>query len=231
MHIYRRPYETKTWQNRICPAETMVKKIHPNRKTSSGREETRSPYLTTEKDSFTIWMKSLVFNTNGCTVFDSKGNIIYRVDNYNSKSCREVYLMDLHGHVLFTVRRQKLGLYKTWEGHRSPSGTAESTTNLEYFRVKSNIFQVPSKGSSSSYRVITGSCRNDEQYIYKIITRGSSLGIEDICGRVVAEVKRKQSSKGLELGDDVLTMMVESQVDHCFIIGLVLTHSLINRKL
>ncbi|KAG2315706.1 hypothetical protein Bca52824_018828 [Brassica carinata] len=203
----------------------MVKKIHPDRTTTS------SPYLTTEKESFTIWMKSLVFNTNGCTVFDSKGNIIYRVDNYTIKSCREVYLMDLHGHVLFTLRRQKLGLFKTWEGHRSPSGTAESTTNLEYFRVKSNIFQVPSKGSSFSYRVMTGSCRTDEQYHYKMVTRGSSLGIEDICGKVVAEVKRKQSSKGLELGEDVLTMMVESQVDHSFIIGLVLTHSLISRKL
>ncbi|CAF2127565.1 hypothetical protein BRARA_C03516 [Brassica rapa] len=230
MQISRQPYETKPWQNRICPAETMVK-IHPDHTTSGAGNITSSPYLTTEKESFTIWMKSLVFNTNGCTVFDSKGNIIYRVDNYNSKSCREVYLMDLHGHVLFTLRSQKFGLFKTWEGYRSPSGTSDSTTNSEYFRVKSNIFQVPSKDSYSSYRVLTGSCRKNEQYHYKMVTRGSSLGIEDICGRVVAEVKRKQSRKGLEFGDDVLTMVVESQVDHSFIIGLVLTHRLINRKL
>ncbi|KAL0837685.1 hypothetical protein Bca101_089575 [Brassica carinata] len=230
MQIFRRPCETKAWQNRICPAETMVK-IHPDRKTLGTGEETSSPYLTTEKESFTIWMKSLVFNTNGCTVFDSKGNIIYRVDNYNSKSCREVYLMDLHGRVLLTLRRQKFGLFKTWEGYRSPTGTAESATNLDYFRVKNNMFKIPSKDSSSSYRVTTGSCRNDEEYCYKIVTRGSSLGIEESCGRLVAEVKRKQSRNGLELGDDVLTMMVESQVDHSFIIGLVLTHSLINCKL
>lgn len=105
MQINRRPFETKTWQNRICPSETMVK-IHPDLITSGTGEETISPYLTTEQETFTIWMKSLVFNTNGCTVFDSKGKIIYRVDNYNSKSCREVYLMDLSGHVLFTLRRQ-----------------------------------------------------------------------------------------------------------------------------
>ena len=105
MQISRQPYETKPWQNRICPKETMVK-IHPDHTTSGAGDITSSPYLTTEKESFTIWMKSLVFNTNGCTVFDYKGNIIYRVDNYNSKSCREVYLMDLHGHVLFTLRSQ-----------------------------------------------------------------------------------------------------------------------------
>ncbi|XP_056844121.1 protein LURP-one-related 11-like [Raphanus sativus] len=230
MQIFRRPYETKAWQNRICPAETMVK-IHPDRTTLAAGEETSSPYLTMEKESFTIWMKSLVFNTNGCTVFDSKGNIIYRVDNYNSKSCREVYLMDLHGHVLLTLRRQKFGLFKTWEGYGTPSGTAESTTNFEYFRVKNNMFKIPSKDSSSSYRVIKGTCKNDEQYCYKMVSRGSSLGIEESCGRLVAEVKRKQSRNGLELGDDVLTMVVESQVDHSFIIGLVLTHSLINCKL
>ncbi|EOA32816.1 hypothetical protein CARUB_v10016127mg [Capsella rubella] len=227
MQIYRRPFETKAWQNRICPAETMVK-IHPDLTTSGAGEETSSPYLTTEKESFTIWMKSLVFNTNGCTVFNSKGRIIYRVDNYNSKSCREVYLMDLSGHVLFTLRRQKFGLFKTWEGYRSSSGTAESTSKLEYFRVKNKVFQISNKDSSSSYRVVAGSCRNDEQYCYKMVNRGASLAIEDNSGKLLAEVKRKQSRNGLKLGEDVLTMTVESQVDHSFIVGLVLANSLIN---
>ncbi|KAL1207300.1 Protein LURP-one-related 11 [Cardamine amara subsp. amara] len=230
MQIYQRSYETKAWLNRICPVETM-KKVHPDQTTVSAGEETSSPYLTTEKESFTIWMKSLVFNTNGCTVFNSKGDIIYRVDNYNSKSCREVYLMDLSGQVLFTLRRQKFGLLKTWEGYRSPSGKSKSATKLSYFRVKNNVFQIPNKDSSSSYRVIAGSCRHDAQYCYNMVNRGSSLAIEDNCGKLLAEVKRKQSKNGLELGEDVLTMMVEAQVDHSFIVGLVLTHSLINCKL
>ncbi|XP_010468165.2 PREDICTED: protein LURP-one-related 11-like [Camelina sativa] len=205
-------------------------KIHPDdvTTTSGAGEETISPYLTTEPESFTIWMKSLVFNTNGCTVFNSKGRIIYRVDNYNSKSCREVYLMDLSGHVLFTLRRQKFGLFKTWEGYRSSSGTTEATTKLEYFRVKNKVFQIPNKDSSSSYRVVAGSCRNDEQYCYRMVNRGASLVIEDNSGKLLAEVKRKQSRNGLKLGEDVLTMTVESQVDHSFIVGLVLAHSLIN---
>ncbi|CAN8269351.1 unnamed protein product [Cochlearia groenlandica] len=230
MPIYRRPYETKSWQNRICPAETIVK-IHPT--SAAAGEKPNSPYLTTEKESFTIWMKSLVFNTNGCTVFNSKGNIIYRVDNYNSKSCREVYLMDLHGHVLFTLRKKRLGLFKTWEGYRSLSKNIDeiTTTNFEYFRVKNNIFKNMNK--KDSYKVITGSCRNDEgSCYYKMVTRGKSLVIEDNYGRVIAEVKKKQSRNGnFEFGNDVLTMMVESKVDHSFIIGLVLTHSLINSKL
>lgn len=94
--------------DRISPAKIMVK-IHPDEgfPVESGTVEDKiSPYLTKEKASFTIWMRSLVFHSRGCTVFDSKGNLIYRVDNYDSKSCSEVYLMDLNGNVLFTLRQK-----------------------------------------------------------------------------------------------------------------------------
>lgn len=53
-------------------------------------------------------MKSLVCHTNGCTVFDSNGDIIYRVENYDTKCNDEVYLMDLRGRVLVTIRRKVL---------------------------------------------------------------------------------------------------------------------------
>ncbi|KAF2313273.1 hypothetical protein GH714_010101 [Hevea brasiliensis] len=51
-------------------------------------------------------MKSLVCHTNGCTVFDSNGEIIYRVENYGTKCNNEVHLMDLRGRVLVTIRRK-----------------------------------------------------------------------------------------------------------------------------
>jgi translation initiation factor eIF-2B subunit alpha len=110
MQIYsnNRTMRTKFSLNLISPAKNMVK-IHPDKAFpvdfSVGEGKT-SPYLTTEKESFTIWMRSLVFHSKGCTVFDSKGNLIYRVDNYNSKSCSEVYLMDLYGKILFTLRQK-----------------------------------------------------------------------------------------------------------------------------
>lgn len=67
-----------------------------------------SPFMTAERESFTIWMKSLLWNSKGCTVFDSNGQIVYRVDNYDRKSRDEVYLMDLRGKVLFTIKRKVL---------------------------------------------------------------------------------------------------------------------------
>ncbi|ANM59843.1 Eukaryotic translation initiation factor 2B (eIF-2B) family protein [Arabidopsis thaliana] len=199
---------TKFSLNLISPAKNMVK-IHPDKAFpvdfSVGEGKT-SPYLTTEKESFTIWMRSLVFHSKGCTVFDSKGNLIYRVDNYNSKSCSEVYLMDLYGKILFTLRQKKLGLFKSWKGYNS-TGTR--------FQLRKN-FKILPKGSSSSYKVVMGSriVDGDHQSCYKIVKRKSVFTIEDGSGRLLAEVKKKQSNiKSLDLGKDVLTMMVEPQLE------------------
>jgi hypothetical protein len=65
-----------------------------------------SSYMTSKGETFTVWMKSLLFHSYGCTVFNSKGEIVYRVDNYGKKCSNEVHLMDLRGKVLFTIRRK-----------------------------------------------------------------------------------------------------------------------------
>ncbi|KAG2328151.1 hypothetical protein Bca52824_010879 [Brassica carinata] len=195
-------------------------KIHPVQALlvdSSAGEDKNSAYLTTEQESFTIWMRSLVFHSKGCTVFDSKGNLVYRVDNYDSKSRSESYLMDLYGVVLFKFQ-QTLGLFKSCRGYNS-TGTS--------FRLRKNF-----KVSSSSFKVVMGSGKDDRQSCYKIVSRGSGFTIEDEPGRLMADVKKKQSHiNGLNFGEDVLTMVVEPQVDHSFIMGIVIAYGLLKSKL
>lgn len=53
----------------------------------------------------TVWRKSLLFNGNGFTVFDSEGNLALRVDNYASGR-NEILLMDADGKPLHTIRRK-----------------------------------------------------------------------------------------------------------------------------
>lgn len=65
-----------------------------------------SPYQTSKKETFTVWMKSLLYQTYGCTVYNTNGDIVYRVDNYDKKGSNEVHLMDLQGKVLSTIRRK-----------------------------------------------------------------------------------------------------------------------------
>lgn len=59
----------------------------------------------------------------------------------------------------------------------------------------------------------------------------SSLKIRDFEGRVMAEATQKQSTQGVNLGDDVLRLTVEADVDHSLVMALVTLYGLINNKL
>lgn len=75
-------------------------KVYPQEPTNS------SPNcMAYKQETYTLWMKSLVFHSNGCTVYDSKGDIVYRVDNYDIKGRRQVNLMDLQGRALCTIHK------------------------------------------------------------------------------------------------------------------------------
>ncbi|CAH1453670.1 unnamed protein product [Lactuca virosa] len=85
---------------------------------SSSSSPSSSPYLSSKQECFTIWMKSLVYNSHGCTAYNSKGEIIYRVDNYDKKCSSQVYLMDIRGNVLFSIQRKKLRVFGCWDGYK-----------------------------------------------------------------------------------------------------------------
>ncbi|KAL8139216.1 hypothetical protein V2J09_005237 [Rumex salicifolius] len=77
---------------------------------------------------YTIWMKSLILGGKGCTVYDSTGRLVYRVDNYHSKSTTELTLMDSRGKILCTLLRKNLGLCRVWEGFRAATSSSSSSS-------------------------------------------------------------------------------------------------------
>lgn len=81
-------------------------KIHPNLSISSSTNTTNCCSCSSERETYTIWMKSLVFHGNGCTVYNSRGDVVFRVDNYQQRCSREVFLMDSSGKVLFSMKRK-----------------------------------------------------------------------------------------------------------------------------
>ncbi|PRQ51736.1 putative tubby-like domain-containing protein [Rosa chinensis] len=198
-------------------------KVHPQAPLSSS-----SPgYFTSKQETFTIWMKSLILNGHGCTVFDSNGQIVYRVDNYDSRGRAKVHLMDLKGQILFTILRKKSKFLGVWEGYRSSNGKEINLKNTPRFQVRRSF-----KGKSAC-KVIVGLDKNQiQQYRIESWSKGkSACKILDKFGRLVAEVKRKQSTCGVVLGEDVLTLVVEPFMDHSLIVGLLVVYGLINRKL
>ena len=79
-------------------------KVHPQ--APAAVPPPHSSMIGSRRETFTLWMKSLVMQGNGYTVYNSDGEIVYRIDNYDNKSSSEVYLMDLQGKVLFTILRR-----------------------------------------------------------------------------------------------------------------------------
>ncbi|XP_007024760.2 PREDICTED: protein LURP-one-related 11 [Theobroma cacao] len=187
--------------------------------------------FTSKQETFTIWMKSLILSSKGCTVFDSNGQIVYRVDNYNCKCSDEVYLMDLTGKVLFTIRRKKFKLVRFWEGYRSSDGTVNDEDKRPAFRVRKSFGIL---GGDSLCDAIVWLDKDQQCHYYRIEScagKSSTFKIVDKFGRLIAEVKRKQSKCGISLGEDVLAMVVEPHIDHSLIMGLFVVYSLINCKM
>jgi LURP-one-related len=87
-----------------------MKKVHPNMTSVQSdllqvnNQESRKE----EAEVLTVWRKSLLFNCSGFTVYDAKGNLVFRVDNYGSDCKSEVVLMDAAGEPLLSVRKKVL---------------------------------------------------------------------------------------------------------------------------
>ncbi|KAK8928642.1 Protein LURP-one-related 8 [Platanthera zijinensis] len=104
---------------RVYPNEAVVESPNPTISAagdgcSPSKPIRRSPEAASML--LTVWRKSLLFNCDGFTVFDGKGNLIYRVDNYTKSGNKgEIVLMDAAGNSLLTIRRKKLSLGEHWQ--------------------------------------------------------------------------------------------------------------------
>ncbi|KAK6947766.1 LURP-one-related [Dillenia turbinata] len=197
-------------------------KVHPN--VSFSRSNS---LMNADRETYTIWMKSLIYNSNGCTVFNSKGDIVYRIDNYTRKCSSEVYLMDVGGKVLFTLRRKKLSLCRCWDGFRSSNLDTKKERPMFRVREKSRILK-----RDLVCQVNLG-CHQSTATCYSIegLFGKSDFKILDRQRRIIAEAKQKVSTSGVVLGEDVSSLVVEAGSDHSFIIALIAVYGLINHKM
>ncbi|KAK3162932.1 hypothetical protein QOZ80_1BG0095540 [Eleusine coracana subsp. coracana] len=201
-------------------------KIHPLPADSpfpSSADELQSQQLQKQAAvyNYTVWMKSLVFNGNGCTVYGADGGVAFRVDNYGCRGGREVFFMDRAGNTLISIRRKSFGMFKRWEAFRYTNNGEEA--KKPWFcvqKVHKNGAAVKVHGSTGRAYRIDGCSRKSD---YRI------SGADD--GAAVATIERKQTASGVVLGEDVLTLVVGAEVDHLLVLGLVVVCGLMNRCL
>ncbi|KAM0028076.1 putative tubby-like protein [Helianthus debilis subsp. tardiflorus] len=165
----------------------------------------------------TVWKKSLLFNCYGFTVFDTKGNLVFRVDNYAAGNKAEIVLMDASGRSLLTIRRKKLSLTESWlvyDGETTVNPRFSVTKNVNFLNTKS-LAHVSTTGSPKN--------RNKKNVAYEIegsYSQRSCVVYDDRRCRI-AELKRKEAVRGVVFGGDVFRLVVQPEIDSTVAMALV----------
>ncbi|GJN28446.1 hypothetical protein PR202_gb16571 [Eleusine coracana subsp. coracana] len=190
-------------------------KVHPNSVPAIAHRSGCAAAASPPPTVLTVWRKSLLFNCDGFTVFDAKGDLAFRVDCYGSPGRRrrraEVVLMDVAGKPLLTVRRKRiLGVADHWliydgdDDKRPPMLSVRRHVSLRSSSSgggKKALAHVAPVGSSTSVEVEASS-----SYVVE-----GSYGQRACCvrdagnGDAVAEVRRKES---LSVAGDVFRLVV-----------------------
>ncbi|KAF8031337.1 hypothetical protein BT93_D0505 [Corymbia citriodora subsp. variegata] len=181
--------------------------------------------------SFTVWRKSLLIDCNGFTVFDSRGDMVYRVDSYGRRP-REVVLMDHAGKSVLTLRRLKkllarLDDWLVYEGEVGDNGPSYKSGKLSrkkpicFVRRRLGVLHAASKAIAY---VCHATPRKQREYVIEGSYVNRSCKVLEVSSReVVAEIKRKEASpSGGSFGTEVFVLIVRPGFDCGFAMALVL---------
>lgn len=175
-----------------------------------------------EPVALTVWRRSLLFNGKGFTVFDSKGDLVFRVETYAGGSPREVVLMDADGRALLTICRKKLSLADEWS---IMDGDAASAAPKR-FTARRNMSLLPSKSLARLSSVRGASDRGDApryhvegSYVGRSLDMfASASGGGGEQRRRVATVCRKEAA----VGPDVFRLVVEPGFEPALAMAVVI---------
>ncbi|KAK4802938.1 hypothetical protein SAY86_001141 [Trapa natans] len=182
-----------------------------------------------KRESFTVWMKSLIMHSNGCTVFNEDGDVVYRMDNYDTRRSKKVHLMDLRGRVIFTIVKRKLGVFGFWDGYKSEDSALSPCSERAGFRVRRDCSFL----KRSFLCKVAVFCSEAQRTCYTIegLVNKPEFSIKNSAGNIVAEFRRKQTASGVYLGEDVMALVVEPQVDRSLAVALVAVYASICHRI
>lgn len=180
-------------------------KVYPNTSFDSNINLSSSDRDT---EFLTVWNKSLLFNCRGYTVYNSSGNLKFRVDNYMAPIKGDnIVLMDAGGSALLTVRRKKvlnLSLADSWLIFNGEMATSP-LYSVRKLRGNKTLAQVISSKTNKVVYEMEGS------YTQRCCT------VLDGKRRKVAEITRKEG-----VGMDVFRLIVHPEIDTARAMALVI---------
>ncbi|GFP90043.1 protein lurp-one-related 8 [Phtheirospermum japonicum] len=209
--------------------ELMNQKVYPN---ANGAAPSPGPSPPPSDDPMvvlTVWKKSLVLNCDGFTVFDSHGNLVYRVDNYRSSSysaaAGEIFLMDAHGNSLLTIRRRRpkklMGRLVGVDRRSWSVYDGETADNPKYTVVRKSNTSSTKWGPLA--HVISSDHVLPDYEIEGCYGQQRCCAVYDEKRRRVAEIKPKETAvKGAAFGADVFRLLVHPEFDTALAMAIVI---------
>ncbi|KAL5720408.1 hypothetical protein ACHQM5_013078 [Ranunculus cassubicifolius] len=190
-------------------------KVHPNALLVTPPPQAPKPIRDGKVQVLTVWKKSLLFSCKGFTVFDTKGNLVFRVDNYLFSNKSKILLMDAAGNPLLTIRQKKLTLADNWVVY---DGETEVKPILI---VKKNLSFLNSKLLAH----VTSGSNGNNKTVYRIEgsygQRCCTIYDEKRCP--IAEIKKKESvTGGVSFGSDVFRLVVQPDMEPAVAMALVI---------
>ncbi|KAL6998539.1 hypothetical protein U1Q18_008667 [Sarracenia purpurea var. burkii] len=202
-------------------------KVYPNATAAAAAaaaiaatSEKLKPFPSSDGNSvvLTVWKKSLLFNCDGFTVFDTKGNLVFRVDNYSVGSKEDIILMDASGNSLLTIRRKRLSLSDNWlvyDGETAINPLLSARKHVNFLNSKSIAYLISGCSSGTGSSSSLSSPRwNKTSVVYEI--EGSyaqrCCAVYDAKRRRVAEIRRKEAVGGVAFGIDVFHLIVQPEI-------------------
>ncbi|CAA2987200.1 Hypothetical predicted protein [Olea europaea subsp. europaea] len=202
-----------------------MSRIHPTEKFSPGDSHPPStPSL------FTLWKRSTMNfqGTDGFTVFDHRGKLAFRVENYARNRCFAaaggLLLMDGSGKPLLTVKPKALSMKNQWNGYRGELDCSKNATPSRLFTMR----------RPSSSLIHTSACEAEIHIDESKQTAPPDFKIEGSFGRrnckitrgttgeVVAKISRKTVNATLVLSNDVFTLTVQPCMEPELVMAFVI---------
>ncbi|WVZ00460.1 hypothetical protein V8G54_026529 [Vigna mungo] len=181
-------------------------------------------YVFKEEIHLTVLKTSLFFAGDGFTVYDCKGQLVFRVDSYgpDTRDRDELVLMDPNGRCLLTVRRkQRPSLHQRWEGFKGERMDGDKPI----FSVK----RASIIGRARASLTVEMYDNPGEEYQIEGCFSQRCCTIFNVTKESVAEIRRKvDPTTSVVLGKEVFSLCVKAGFDAAFAMGFVLVLDQIN---
>ncbi|KAJ8637609.1 hypothetical protein MRB53_011876 [Persea americana] len=173
-----------------------------------------------EEKQLTVFKTSHFFVGDGFTVYDSNGEVVFRVDSYggsDSKDQSQLVLMNASGKCLLTVRKKWPSLHNRWEGFvgermdgQKPMFSVRRSSIIGRSSVTVEVYGNNGSLQAEEYQI-------EGSYCQRCCT------FYNASREVVAEIKRKvAASTNVVLDKDVFCLCIKPGFDGAFAMALVL---------